>query len=348
MSTTVVTLTEVVVPQVFTPYAQQITEEKAAIIQSGVAVRDATIDGLLAGGGITFNVPSWSDLGAGASNVESVASDNPATIITTQNTSAGTEVAVRLSRSAAWSTMDLAQDLSGSDPAGSIAGRVGYYWTRRLQAAFIALMAGIFAEDDTATVSGEHVQHDLTHDVSNGGSYSAGVTDFQAAPFIDATATLGDSMDELGMVIMHSLVYAKALKNNLIDFIPDSTNADAAKIATFLGRRVVKDDGMPNSAGTFQTWIFGAGVVRLGVGTPKIPTETLRIPGAGNGSGQENLYNRVQWCLHPVGHAYIGTSPNGGPDNTGSSNMLAAAGSWKRVFPERKQIKIARLITQES
>ena len=30
------------------------------------------------------------------------------------------------------------------------------------------------------------------------------------------------------------------------------------------------------------------------------------------------------------------------------ANNLANAGSWRRVFTERKQIKIARLITRES
>ncbi len=344
-STTVVTITEVVVPQIFTPYTQQITQEKARIIQAGVAVRDNTLDELLGGGGLTFNVPSWQDLLADDTNhAENVSTDNPSTIATSMNTTAGAEVAVRLSRNAVWSTMDLAQDLSGSDPAGSIASRVGYYWTRRMQKGFVATMNGIFAEDAAGTVSGEHVQNDLVHDVS-GSSYTAGVTDFSAAAFLDTLVTMGDSMDELGMVMVHSIVYNRMQKNNLIDFIPDSEGV--VNIPVFQGKRVVIDDGMPNSSGVFDTWLFGQGAVRLGVGTPKVPTETLRIPGAGNGSGQENLYNRVEWVIHPVGHAYIGTAPNGGPSNASTSNNLAAAGSWKRIFPERKQIKIARLVTRE-
>ena len=60
------------------------------------------------------------------------------------------------------------------------------------------------------------------------------------------------------------------------------------------------------------------------------------------------MYDRVQWCLHPVGHAYVGTSPSGGPTNAATTNNLAAATSWQRAFTERKQIKVARLITRES
>jgi anti-sigma factor RsiW len=119
-------------------------------------------------------------------------------------------------------------------------------------------------------------------------------------------------------------------------------------IPTFLGRRVVVDDGMPAASNIYETWLFGSGALRLGAGAPKVPTETDRLPSAGNGGGQEVLYDRVEWAIHPVGHAYVGTAPNGGPDNTATANNLAAAASWSRRFPERKQIKIARLITREA
>ena len=52
--------------------------------------------------------------------------------------------------------------------------------------------------------------------------------------------------------------------------------------------------------------------------------------------------------MHPAGHAYAGTPANGGPSNAATANNLAAAASWNRVYPERKQIKIARLRTTEA
>lgn len=55
-------IADVVVPEIFTPYVQQLTEEKVRLIQSGVAVRDPFMDTLLAGGGLTFNVPSFATL----------------------------------------------------------------------------------------------------------------------------------------------------------------------------------------------------------------------------------------------------------------------------------------------
>jgi len=358
------TIADVVVPAIFTPYTQQLTMEKTAIIQSGIAARDDFLDGLLAGGGLTFTVPSWQDIGDPAENISS---DNPNVASTPNTTQTSAEVAVRLSRNSSWSTMRLATALAGADPMQSIAARVSDYWVRRLQRAFVAVAQGVFATNSLSdpTDGRSHglgvnaaygAQDDLTNDLSslNSSTFLAGVTDFSAAAFIDTCTLLGDAAEDVTAVFMHSIVYAKAQKNNLIDFIPDAEGH--INIPVFLGRRVIVDDGMPNpagadsywqtSAGVYHTWLVGPASFRLGVGTPVVPTEVFRYPDRGNGAGSDILYNRVEWCIHPVGHAWVGGSPvsEGGPTNSG----LSAAPSFVRVFPERKQIKLARLITRES
>lgn len=341
-----VRVSDVVVPEIFTPYAQQMTETKSRLIQSGAVVSDAEFSALLNGGGLTFNMPSFDDLDDDEERTSTdtiyagytggVADPDPLGIDSL------TEVAVRLERNNSWSGTALAKLLAGADPLQAIGSRVADYWVRRQQVAFIQVMNGIFADNDAAPAGTEHVQGDLTHDIS--GTYSAGVTDFSAEAFIDATLTMGDSMEDLGMVMMHSVVYARALKNNLIDFIPDAINPNGADIPTFLGRQVIVDDGLPFTGSDYQTWLFGSGAIAYGQGSPDVPTEIERHPGAGNGGGQDVLWNRVRWGFHPKGHAYVGATPNGGPSNA----VLAAAGSWQRVFTERKQIKIARLITTEA
>jgi hypothetical protein len=335
---------DVVVPEIFSPYVQQLTEEKSRIIQSGAAVMDPVLNADLAGGGLTYNEPSFKDLD---NDEENVASETLATTSTPKKIGTSTEIQVRLSRNQSWSSGDLAADLAGADPMNAIANRVAAYRARRHQAAFVATITGVFADNAAAPAGTEHVQDDMTHDISGSG-FVDGVTNFSAEAFLDAAVTMGDSMESLGMVMMHSIVYNRALKNNLIDFIPDSTNGGATRIPTFLGRQVIVDDGVPRSGGVFQTWLFGTGAVRAGMGSPKTPTEVDRVPAAGNGSGQEILYNRWEWILHPVGYAYAVASPaKGGPSNASTSGNLAHADSWQRVFPERKQIKIARLITRE-
>ena len=334
-------VSDIIVPEVFTPYMMQLSEEKSRLIMSGAVTRDPVLDANLAGGGITFNAPSFLDL---ANDSENVSADSGSTS-TPGNITTAQEIAVRLSRNKSWGSADLASALAGADPMTAIASRVAEYWTRRYQAAFVATIKGIFADNAAAPSGGDtHTQNDMTHDIS-GSSYVAGVTSFSAEAFIDTAVTMGDSMEDLRMIMVHSIVYARMQKNNLIDFIPDSNGQ--INIPTFLGRIVIIDDGMPATAGVFESWLFGPGAVRLGLGSPRVPTEVDRTPAAGNGGGLETLYSRTEFALHPAGNAYIGTPANGGPSNAATSNNLAAAGSWRRVFPERKQIKIARLISRE-
>lgn len=344
MASGVTRISDIVVPEIFSPYTQQLTEQKSRLIRSGAVVVDSVLNQNLVGGGLTFNEPSFRDLD---NDADRVSEDDPSVLATPNKIQTSTEIQVRLSRNNSWSSMDLSGDLAGADPMGAIANRVSDYWVRRHQAAFIATMTGIFAMNATSPTGGStHTQDDMTHDVS-GSVFADGVTNFSAEAFIDATATMGDSMDQLGMIMVHSLVYARMLKNNLIDFVQDSINGQAVSIPTFLGRTVIVDDGVPRALGVFESWLFSAGTVRAGLGAPKVPTETDRIAAAGNGAGQEVLHNRVEWVIHASGHAYVGTSPAGGPANGSGTNNLAAAASWIRVFPERKQIGIARLITRE-
>lgn len=354
---------DVVVPEIFTPYVQQLTEEKARLIQSGILVRNPAIDGMLAGGGVTFNIPSFQDLDNDDDNVSTddvsdriaatVAQAWPGTTLDSQPLKVGTsqEIAVRLSRNNSWSSSDLTAQLAGADPMESIASRVAFYWARRMQAVFIASYQGI-SKNNATDDSGDYF-----NDIAST-SFVDGVTNFSAEAFLDAAVTMGDSMDMLTGVLVHSVVFNRMQKNNLIDFIPDARGE--IQIPTFLGREVIVDDTMPSgasavrddgsagTAGVYETWLFGAAQGQLGVGSAKVPTETERLPSAGNGGGQEVLHSRVEWVIHPTGHAYVGTAASGGPDNGVTANNLNTSGSWNRVYPERKQINYARLITRES
>lgn len=347
-------VSDIVVPAIFTPYVQQQTEEKARLVQAGILARNALMDSLLAGGGLTFNVPSFRDLDNDADNVSTDTVSDAIALSQSGGTPAfpasfndsiplkvetDTEIAVRLSRNNSWSSADLAAALAGADPLNSIAGNVAFYWQRRLQAAFIATVNGVIL-DNVANDAG-----DYENDIS-GASFIDGVTNISAEAVIDTAVTMGDSMEALTGMMVHSVVFARMQKNNLIDFIPDARGE--IQIPTFLGREVIIDDGMPVTANVYDTWLFGAGFMQMGVGAAKVPTEVERKPGAGNGGGQEILHSRVEWSLHPVGHAYTGTAADGGPGNGTGANQLQNATSWDRRFPERKQIKFARLVTREA
>lgn len=332
------TIADVVVPAIFNPYVQELTQEKTAIIRSGAVSIDGTLTANLAGEGSIFNVRSFKDL---QNDAENVSSDVAGTLSSPNKIQSATEVQVRMSRNNSWASMDLVTDLISKDPMQAIASRVSDYWTRRLQLAFVNVTKGILASNDAAPAgSSTHIQGDMTFDAS-GSAFVAGVTNFTAESFVDATTTMGDSLNSLTMIMVHSIVYGRMIKNNLIDFVADSTGS--TNVPTFMGRTVIVDDGMPFTNGVFDSWLFGSEAFLMGMAQPKVPTEIYRLPAAGNGAGMETLFNRVEWAIHPSGYAYIPGYTVGGPTNA----TMATAATWQRVFPERKQIRIARLKTRE-
>jgi hypothetical protein len=330
-------LSALVVPQVFTPYVNLATETKSKLIQSGAIARSSFLDDFLVGGGNVVTMPFNKDLLRSNSNVSS---DDDAVTSTATPFTAGSINQHRLSRNKSWTSTDLAGDITGSDPLQNIVGRVSDYWAWDLQSHVIATLQGVFADNAAAPTGSEHVANDMTVDVK-GASFTLGTTNFTTEALIDTIATMGDSGQNLSTLLVHSVVYYRMLKNDLIDFLPDSEGK--LTIPTFMGLRVVFDDMVTRSAGVFDSYVLGSGAIQLGMGSPKTPTEVFRDPSKGNGGGVETLYSRTEWIIAPTGTSYVGTATVGGA----SVSTLANAASWMRGYPERKQIPIARLVTRE-
>ena len=353
MATVATLSTALLVPQVFDPYVTLQTQEKSKLLQSGAISRSAFLDNFLAGAGNIVTMPFYKDLTRVVSNVSS---SDDATLSTPKAITGASIIQERLSRNQSWTAADLAADLTGSDPLKSIGDRVASYWAWDLQKAMLATLAGVFADND-AVVNGSdtHTRYDLTYDASTNDGTPGGTpqsasdtTRFSAELLIDTLATMGDSADGLSTLLVHPVVYARMLKRNMITFVPDSQ--EKRNIPTFMDMEVVSDNMVPaGSAGTglagkYYTYILGRGAMQLGMGSPRIPSEVYRAPNGGNGGGIETLYSRQEFVLAPEGTSFVGTATEGGADNT----ALATAANWSRRYPERKQVRIARLVTQES
>ena len=65
---------------------------------------------------------------------------------------------------------------------------------------------------------------------------------WSGSAFIDAQQLLGDNKAELTAVVMHSAVEAALRKQDLIDVIQPS---GANPFSTYMGKRVIIDDGCP-------------------------------------------------------------------------------------------------------
>ena len=261
---------------------------------------------------------------------------------------------MRLSRNNSWSRMDEVVSNAGSDPLAAVQENLAQYWALRQQKLLIAMISGI-NKDNAASNAGDYA-HDIAG--ANGGSASA-TTRINTSAFIDLRQLLGDAKEFGSIFFVHSVVEAQLRKNNLVEDIPDSQ--EGGMIPTFQGARLVMLDGMPSGtavvrnngaagvAGMYESWLFAPGAIRLGmIPRPTQPEYVEYYPDRGNGGGETVLHQRFEFLPNFPGHTYAGSRPAGGPSNAATANQLNHAGSWSRVYTERKMIPYARLVTRES
>ena len=322
-------IADVIVPTQFTQYIVNNTMERTALYQSGVAVKNAAMQEQLIAGAESFSVPFWKDL---ASDEANIVNDDPAILAVPRKLSSGKQVVRKSFLHSSWAAMNLASELSGSDPLARIQDRTVNYWDRQMQRRMIASLQGIQA-DNVANDAG-----DMQLDIS---ALAGALAKFSASAVIDCAATLGDGLEGLTAIGMHSAVFTYAMKNDLIATVPQS---EGKFIKTFRGLAVIVDDGLPVATGNYTTVLFGPGAVGYGASEPRIAagTEIENAPSAGNGGGQQTLHSRMNMAIHPLGFcwkevAVAGKSP--------TMAELRTATNWDRVS-ERKSIPLAFLVSK--
>lgn len=324
-----------IVPSVFHKYSMEKTAEKSAFFQSGVFMADAKITADLQGGGRTFEVPFWTDLGNDEANVSD---DDPSIKSETSNVSASKDSCIRNNRNKTWGIMDLTANLAGDDPMDHIVSRVGDYWARQYQKTAISQMNGVIASN-IANNGGDMI-HDVATDDAGAITEAEMLTE---DTILEGMQTLGDGLNDLAAIAMHSRLYTNLRKRNLIDFIPPSRGE--INFPTYMGLTVIVDDGMPAIAGTnrptYTTGLFKKGVFATGEGTPRTPVAYDRDEKAGNGGGLEELTSRREFVLHPRGIKYTdAVCAKVSPTNAEFAN----AANWNRVY-ERKNVGMAFIRT---
>jgi len=302
------TVADVIVPEVFNPYVVEKTTELSALYQSGIVASSDELDSLALSGGRLINMPYWNDLDGD----DEVLSDINA--LDVERITSGQDIAVLLMRGKAWSVNDLAKALSGDDPMQVIGQLVAGYWARRMQAAILSILEGVFAAPSMAP---NVYDTDVRIDSDN---------------MILASQCLGDAKSKLTGYLMHSAVEADLARQDLIDFTKDSTGS--IEIPTYFGKPVIVDDGCPVANGVYTTYIFGQGAIGYGEGAAPVPTETTRDAL----SGDDILINRRHFILHPRGVRWLDQVV---ADQSPNNAELANPANWLRVY-EPKNVRMVK------
>lgn len=332
-----VQLADIIDVKVFQDLPSVNIPEKTAFYQSGIVTRNSLLDGLATAAGKVAELPFWNDIDPTVA--PNLSNDNPASIATAAKVAQGEQISRKAFLNKGLSATDLASEVAmGPRAMEHIRARTDTYWLRQWQRRLIASTNGILA-DNIASNSGDMVKSVASESIAG----QSATTKFNRDAFTDAVYTMGDAATQLRAIGVHSAVMAQMVKNDDIVYIPDSQGQ--LTIPTYMGLRVIVDDGHTVTAGTtdgfkYVSVLYGEGAFGYGDGMPLNPVEIERAAAQGNGAGVETLWTRKTWILHPFGYQSTGTPAA----VSFSPAELAAATSWSRVV-ERKNVPLGFLIT---
>lgn len=300
-------LADVIVPQVFSDYLDEKILEKSALLGSGILYTDEAFTNFANGGGEIIKIPFFNALNLDA---EDSGKGYDGEALTPDKISSVSQMAVKIFRAKSFGATDFSAMLSGADPMKAIADKIADFWIRNQQKTLISILKGVFGV--------------VTSHVLDNSANTANATDF-----IDAIAKLGDAGEEISTIVMHSAVFYKLAKDNLITYGQKVT--DGKKIPYFLGKEVITDDAMPNDAGVYTTYLFAKNSIAYATIRPKNAVETDRD----TLSGIDYLISRRGFIMHPYAMSFEKPNP--------TDTDLQTASNWKKVFENDKNIKMAAI-----
>jgi hypothetical protein len=332
---------DVIIPEIFTPYVIEQTTLRDAFLASGVVQPMAELNATE--GGDYVNIPFWK---ANLTGDFEVLSDS--TSLTPGKITADKQVGVILHRGRAFESRDLAALAAGADPMAAIGAKVAEYVANQRQKDLLACLAGVFGPIGSSNASASFTG--LT--IDGGGS---GETILSPSHIARARALLGDQGDKISAICMHSAVYYDLVERKAIDYVsaadvrvtPDSTMPDAfggsiaeayasdASVPFYMGMRVIISDDVQESGSSpskkFATYFFTQGAIASGE-QMAMQTETDRDILAKSDAMSIDLH----YCYHPIGSKYV-TTAGSNPNRT----VLATMANWTKVY-ETKNIGVVR------
>lgn len=331
-------LSDVFIPSVYGSYTAVNNPMNSQLVATGIIATNDLMNTIARSANKVATVPFWRDIDP--SIEPNYSNDDPADLAVANKIGSGSMTARKVFLNQSFGSMDLVAELSGSSPLQHVRNRFGTYWQRQMERRLIATCVGLMA-DNIANDGG-----DMVIDISG---LVGDAAKFNASSFIDAAFTMGDQVESIKAIAVHSVIAARMTKN---EELADVLNSKGELLyRTYKGRVVIIDDNLPVSgAGVdriFTSILFGVGAVGMGgveghafaagEGVPQVPAWVERTEQAGNGGGMEQIGERKTWLIHPHGFEWIeGSLVEFSP----TLADLRLAAHWNRVV-DRKQIPLA-------
>lgn len=318
-------------PEVFADYMAEQPTWNNAIIASGILQEDPTIMDLIGTKGNVATLPFYKALSI--DDYEPLNNDG-LTDNTPEAISGSKQTAMLIQRMKAWKVQDFTKELTGSDPMQHIANSVSNYYGQVWERELMNIVNAVMKLDGMA----DHV-----HDVTGEGD---GRIDETSLIYAQQKA-LGDSANGFGLVIMHSLIFARYKALGLVDYnkytIKNAITQDV-ELPSIGGLIPIVSDRytIDTSSNTpkYITTLIGQGAILTAQKTNyEEPYYTDYDPETN--AGVEKLYTKQGRVLHPNGfNLNVGNIANESP----LLSELGDSANWALAF-NHKNVKIGQIIS---
>jgi hypothetical protein len=329
---------DIIIPEVFTPYVIEQTTQRDAFLASGVVQPLAELNATE--GGDFINVPFWK---ANLSGDFEVLTDSSS--LTPGKIQADKQVGVILHRGRAFESRDLAALAAGSDPMAAIGAKIADYIANQRQKDLLSCLGGVFGTLGTTSASAAFFP--LTIDGESGDT----PTVLSPRHVAEARSLLGDQGEKLTAMCVHSKVFYDLVERKAIDYVTETDARLTSSVTDFVGgsiagaygnptvptymglRVLVSDDVQTSGSGStteYATYFFTQGAIASGE-QMAMQTETDRDILAKSDAMSIDLH----YVYHPVGAKWAVTTAN--PTRA----QLETVGNWSKVY-ETKNLGIVR------
>ena len=317
-------LTNVIVPEVFTPYTIEQSAVRSNLLQSGLVTANPALNQLASGGGSTFNLPFFKDLTGDSEVIE----DNTSLTVNALDGNQS-QIGVALNRAKSFGSSFLAQYVSGEDPMRVIGDLVADYWVREEQKIVANILKALFGT--SGPINSTHFNDQSAAALTN-------------TMLIDTIAKIGDAYDKLSTIVCHSAIYHSLRKLDLVQYVQEPSNLPF-QFPTYMGMNILVDDGVETGVDSgntvYYTYVFAGGAFSRGVGAldaddaTEVDRDSLK--------SEDVLINRRRYIMHPNGFKWSGSASGSSPTNA----ELATPTNWTQVYDD-KNIPVVALASRVS
>lgn len=285
-------------PEIFTGMMQEADYWSNPILASGVIREDASIMDAIGSSGNVATLPFYTPLNLFDAGMQALNNDGKTDNVPVE-IAGNKQTCMLIQRMKAFKANDFTQELTGADPLGNVQRKLANYYVQVWENELMNIINAVLGLDALS----DHVL-DLTSD-------SGTVADenlVNETTAIDAEeAALGDMAGGLGLMVMHSKIFANYQKLQLVEYDKYTVGGAVKRevtLPTINGKVVLRTNTHTiDTSGThpvYKTYLLGNGAI-LGATKSNYKEPYYVDYDPETSAGVEMLYTKQGRVLHPNG-----------------------------------------------